>query len=221
MKIGNYNLRVVAPYLPDDEEWVLRDMEGMRYFKDQGIEDIIWIAGVHAEKWGVMGRHIYLLDGKPEQQWYIGDGKVGCFLTQYIVYSCMNVMEDSHFLFLETDCRFNDGWKEKLEQALKDVPEDFDFLFAGNCCCEDKEPVHVKGDVYEFPYRGESKKYHYPQCAHMMIIAKKAIPLLIKTQRDVANPPDVSLINFAFPSLKIFAIIPRIATQGGKTFLPK
>jgi len=85
----------------------------------------------------------------------------------------------------------------------------------------DKEPVHVKGDVYEYPYRGEEKWNFYPQCGHAYIIAQKAMQTLIDTQRDVASPVDVSLIKYAFPKLKVYAILPRLADQGEKTHLPE
>ncbi len=219
MELAGYNIKPVSIYLPDDALWRKRDAEGFAYFEEQGIEDIHKVAGIHAQKWGIEGRHIFLLDGRPEEQFYIGTNKVGCFLTQYCVYTAMNALPDSHFLFLETDCRFEEGWKEKLEQALQDCPSDFDFLFAASCCCADKEPIHVKGQVYHFPWRGQEKKYHFPQCAHMMIIAKKCVPHLIATQRDVASPPDISLIAHAFPQLNIYAILPSLANQG-KTFLP-
>lgn len=219
MKFGSYEIKPIGIYLPDDPDWVIRDNEGKRYFKSQGIEDICWIAGVHAVRWGIQGRHIYLLDQNYSEQFYIGDAKVGSFLSQYVIYSCMNVMPDSHFIFLETDCRFELGWKEKLEQALKDIPSDFDFLFCGHCCTEDKLPIHVKGDLYHFPYRGEAMWQYFPQGAHFMIIAKKCVQHLINTQRDVATPADISLIRHSFKDLNVYAIIPRIANQGN-TVLP-
>lgn len=206
--------------LPDDALWMEEYSKAKEYFASEGIYPH-WVEGIHARKWGIQGRHIYLLDGRPEEQFYIGDNKVGTFLSWYLLYQLMKVMPQSHYLILETDCKFIEGWKEKLEQALKDVPEDFDFLFVGSCCAKDKEPVHVKGDVYEFPYRGEEKWQFYPQCGHSYIIAKKAAQTLIDTQRDTANPVDVSLIKYAFPKLKVYAILPRLAHQGDKTFLPE
>ncbi len=220
MIFGNYNIKPVSLFIPDDPQWVLRDELGKQYFYEQGIEDIHWVNGIHGQKWGIQGRHIFLLDNRAEEQFYIGDNKVACFLSMYVAYSVMNALSDSHFLFLETDCIFQDGWKEKLEQEIKNVPSDFDVLFVGSCCAKDKEPVHVAGDVYHFPYRGKEKWQYYPQCAHAMIIAKKAIPTILNTQRDTATPADISMIRFAFPSLNVYAILPTLATQS-KTHLPE
>ncbi len=218
MKFGNYEIKPVSIYLPDEQEWIDRDDMAKRVFEREGITDILWIAGVHT-KFGLQGRHIYLLDGRPEEQFYIGDKKVASFMTQYVVYSVMNVLPDTHFMFLETDCRFEKGWKEELEIAMQNIPPDFDFLFVGSSCAADKEPTQIKGHLYHFPYRGEAYWQFYPQGAHCMIIAKKCIPHLIATQRDVANPADVSLIRYAFKDLNVFAILPRLANQGN-TVLP-
>lgn len=207
------DIKPISIFLPDEEKWMLQFEKAKEYFASQGL-DTYFVEGIHSEKWGIASKHIYLLDGRPEQQFYISDAKVGGFLSWYLLYHIAKVMPYSHFLFLETDCRFKDGWKEKLNEELNNVPEDFDFLFVGSCCAEDKEPVHVKGDVYEFPYRGEDKWQFYPQCGHCYIIAQKAMQTLIDTQRDIANPVDVSLIKYAFPKLKIYAILPRLADQG-------
>lgn len=220
MQIGSYFIKPVVVTIPDTKEWVARDEKGLKYFIEQGINDIETIKGIHAHKWGVDGKHIYLLDGRPEEQFLIGQAKVGCFLSMYLVYSVMNVMPYKHFMFLETDNQFEDGWMQELEQALKDVPDDFDFLFVGSCCAEDKQPVHIKGKVYEFPYRGEAYWQFYPQCGNCMIISKKIIPTIIDECRDTANPFDVALIKYVFPKAKVYAILPRLSHQGS-TELPR
>lgn len=233
MKIAGYDIKPVLLYLPDEQFWRDEHEAATVYLRDNGITDVEHIAGIHAHKFGVGGKHIYLLDGRPEEQFLIGDSKVGGFLSHYLLYCCMNVMQHSHYMVLEGDMRFADtcntckftsttgfGWRERLTAAMEDVPEDFDFLFLGSCCAEDKEPVHVKGDVYEFPYRGPEKWQYYPQCGHCYIVAKKCLPHLIATQRDTASPVDVSLIKYAFPQLKVYAVLPRLADQGSKTFLP-
>ena len=221
MKIGNYEIKPVSIFLPDEKSRLDEYEKAKIYFAEQRIEDILWVKGIHAHKFGVQGRHIYLLDNRPEEQFYFGDANVGCYLSMYMIYNMMNVMDYSHYLFLEPDCVFVDGWKEKLEEALADIPSDFDFLFPGSCCAEDKQSVHVKGNLYHFPYRGEEMWRYYPQCGHCLLIAKKCLPHLIATNRDVASPIDISLIRHSFGALNIYAILPRIASQGTKTDLPK
>lgn len=214
------DIKALSIYLPDDPAWMMEHEEAKKYFASQGL-DPLYVAGIHAVKWGLQSRHIYLLDGRPEEQFYIGDSKVGTYLSWYLLYNICKVLPQSHYLILESDCKFVDGWREKVEEELKNVPEDFDFLFIGSCCAVDKDPIHVKGNVYHYPYRGEAKWDWYPQCGFAYIIAQKAMQTLIDTQRDVANPVDVSLIRYAFPKLNIYCILPRLADQGDKTFLPE
>lgn len=218
MRVANYDIKPILLYLPDEDFWYNEWQVARNYLISIGITDTHEIAGIHYN-WGVAGRHIYLADGKPQEQYYIGDKKVAGNLSQYLCFSVMNGMDHTHFMFMEGDVRFVDGWEARLEQAMKDVPEDFDWLFVGSCCAADKEPLHVKGDIYEFPYRGPEKWNYYPQCSHCFIVAKKALQLLIDTNRDVANPSDVSVIINSFPSMKVYAVLPRIADQGEKTFL--
>jgi len=212
MKIADYEIKPIALYLSDTEKWVKQQQDAEKYFAEQGVEDIFWLNGVHAVKWGIKGTHIYLLDGRPEEQFYTGDANVGNFISQYIAYIVMHALDFSHYLYLEGDCEFVDGWKPKLEQALRDVPKDFDLLYVGSCCCEGKEKEHVSGDVYHFPCRNKIWD-HYPLCTHCYIIAKKAVPLLIATQRDVANSTDISIVKYAMPHLKVYAVLPRLAGQ--------
>jgi hypothetical protein len=212
MKLADYDIKPIALYLSDDEKWVKQQQAAEKYFTEQGVEGIFWLNGVHAAKWGIKGTRPYLLDDRPEENFYIGDANVGNFLSQYIAYVVMDAFDFSHYLYLEGDCEFVNGWKPKLEQALRDVPKDFDLLYVGSCCCEDKEKDHVQGQIYGFPNRMGIWN-NYPQCTHCYIIAKKAVPVLIATQRDVSNPTDISIVKYAMPKLKVFAVLPRLAGQ--------
>lgn len=211
MKIGNLNIKPIALYLPDTPEWLQRWEESKKHFSEQGVEDIYYMAGVHAKQWGIKGTHIFLLDGKPEENFYVGDANVGNFISQYAAYLVMDALDHTHYMYLEDDCRLTDGWKEKLEQALQDAGDDWDFLFVGSCCAEGKGKK-VKGNVYEFTK-------NYPMCTHCYIVNKRCIPHLIATNRDVANSTDISLVHYSFPKLKVLAILPRLADQGHKTYL--
>ncbi len=219
MKIGSLDIKPIAIYLPDEEKWVKEYEQAKVYFAEAGIEDIYWLPGIHGEKWGVAGRYIYLADNRPEEQYYIGHGKVAGNLTQYMSFIVMDALDYTHFMSLEGDCKFVDNWKELLAEELKNVPPDFDWLFVGSCCAEDKKGTHIAGNVYHYPNRGKGMWNYYPQCSHCFIVAKKAIPHLIATNRSVANPSDVSVVLNSFPKMKVYAILPRLADQGNKTFL--
>lgn len=237
-------IQPILLYLPDTQEWLDRWEAGKQHFEEAGLttstlfSKLIHVPGVHAAKFGIIGTHVYMRDaysrlrhsynGKElparmpselKEQFKNIDGKIGGNLSHYILYNVMNVLPNKYFMVLEDDCRLSEGWQDKLQQALKDVPADFDFLFVGSCCATDKDPIHVKNDIYHFPHR-EDKPDFYPQSGHCYIVAKKAIPILLATQRDTADPVDVQLIYEAFPHLNVYAILPRLAEQGKDTLLP-
>lgn len=223
MQIGNYNIKPIALYLSDDEKWLAQYEHAKKYFSEQGVEDIYWLNGVHARAWGIKGTHIYLLDNKPEEKFYVGDANCGNFISQAMAYRVMEFGDYSHYLYLEGDCEFVEGWKEKLELALEDIPADFDMLYVGSCCAREKSPVLVseRSNLYHFPNRGGENYWHYyPLATHCYIIAKKAVQTMIETQRDCANPTDIAIARYALGSMKVFGILPRLANQFNTNLTP-
>ena len=209
MEIGNFKIKPVMIFLPDEQIWMEQHQKAKIYLKEQGIHDCEYVAGIHGEKWGVIATNT------PEQFTHPDVGKTGGFLSYYILWNVLNYMPDQYFFVLENDVNFVNNWKIELEKALN-ACSDFDFMFVGSCCTEGKYPIKIgNSNVYEFPFR-KDQKYHmhwYPQCGHAFIVNKKCVPHLIRTQRDVSNPHDVSLANFSFPNMKVVAILPRLADQ--------
>jgi len=206
MRIGDFNIQPLMLYLPDTPYWVNRWQDGKKHFIESGITNLIEVAGVYGEGFGIDGTHEYNLDN-PTGHHKIGVGYTAGFLSMYVMYNVANVLPNSHFLFLEDDTRFNQGWLEKLTEELKNVPKDFDFLFVGSCCAGGKPKEHIAGDIYKFnaPY--------YPMGGNCYIVAKKALPHFIATQRDAYAPADINLCLHTFPSLDVYAILPRICEQ--------
>jgi GR25 family glycosyltransferase involved in LPS biosynthesis len=233
---SNYSIMPIMLYLPDTQKWVDRYHSGYAHLTSHNIVPHC-VAGIHAEKFGIEGTRKYMRDawtrirskypnGLPnvmpeelKEQYYKGQGSVGGYLSHYMLYNIMSAMKFEHFMVIEDDCRMVDGWREKLTQALKDIPSDFDFLFVGSSDAENKEPVKVSGDLYHFPHR-QGKEDYYPQCGHCYIVAKKALPIFIATQRDTAEPVDIGLIFEAFPHLNVYGILPRLANQNGTQLNP-
>ncbi len=205
MNLGPYDIKPILIYLPDTDQWLGRWEKGKKHFADVGIEGIHSMPGVHGQKWGLATTHIYLVDNKPEEKFNIGPGRVAGNLSQYMTWLLMDALPYTHYLSLEDDARFVPDWKPRLEQVLKDIPPDFDFLFVGSCCAQGGAN-HVKGELFE--YKGD-----YPQCGHALIVAKKCVPFLIASNRDSRNPADVSIKINSFPHLKVYGILPRLADQ--------
>jgi len=176
-----------------------------KHFAERGVGDVTWIYGIHAGTAGLLTKFTYEVD-HPGTNYTIGHHGVGIWVSFIIMFQVALHMEGDHFFFLEHDAEFHPNWKSRFDQAMKDVPPDFDFLFIGSCCLNsDKMKTHVKGDVW---------KVNSPNCNHGMIIAKKCLPFVIKQlSRRCWAPLDIHLIFECFPHLQVFALLPRAVDQ--------
>ena len=199
MKIGHYNIRafvVTLQELPEKERFI------QRHFKEVGIKAESF-NGISAAVSGLETKHPYEVDA-PGSGWVIGPKGVATWLSFYMLWSALQFMPETHFWTLEWDCQFPSDWRKRVEAALRDVPPDFDMLFIGSCCTKGAQMTRVSGDVYECKAM---------QCGHSTIIAKKALPTLLSTQRKVYAPLDISLKLHTLSLLKTYVVLPRICTQ--------
>ncbi len=152
---------------------------------------------------GLTTMHTYEVDA-PGSGYRIGPKSVALCVSFISFWTMCSFIPDEHVWFIEWDAKFHPNWRERSEQALRDVPPDFDFLFLGSCCTGGQEKTHIRGEVY---------KMKSVLCNHSQIIAKKAMPTLIRTQRKIYAPADISLAFHAFPHLKVYVLLPRCADQ--------
>ena len=181
-----------------------REESARKHFAERGV-DATFIYGIHAGTAGLMTKNPYEVDD-PGSGFNMGAHGVGIWVSFIMMFQIALQMEGEHFFFLEHDANFDPNWKERFDQAMKDVPADFDFLFIGNCCVgDDRIKKHIKGDVYE------SKR---PMCNHAMVIAKKCLPFVIQTMsKKCWAPLDLQLIFEVFPHLKVYSLWPRAVHQ--------
>lgn len=206
MKIGNLNIRpfvMVVPELPERTEFI------MPHLRESGIEaeqfDCLLAQDPKTKEigCGLRTMHNYEFDA-PGSGWNIGPKGVALLVSFQTFWRAALYMPEDYFLFIEFDAKFHPNWKARTEQALKDCPPDFDFLFLGSCCTDGKPKTHVKGDVY---------KMKSVMCNHAQIVAKKAIPTILRTQRKFWAPWDIALANSTFPHLQVYVILPRCVDQ--------
>lgn len=221
MTISGYKIKPIALYLEHDEKWRARYADAKEHFLQSGVEDIYWFKGVSYAEFQIEGTGIYTLDNAEKnirEKFNVGKANTANFLSQYAAYLAMDILgkhtDYTHFMYLEDDCRFVNGWKEKLTMALEDIEPDFDFLYVGSCCCGGKRiPLfNERSNLFKFP-KGEANWTRMPLCTHCYIVSKKCLQFLIDSQRNCANPTDISLARYALPFLNTFAILPRLANQ--------
>ncbi len=206
MKLAHFDIRA---FVLTVQEFPERTEEIQAHFRSMDVEAESFNC-ISAGISGIRTVHPYEVDA-PGSGWNIGPKGVCNWLSQYMLWSAMLYMPQTHFMQLEWDSIFASDWKRRTEQALIDVPQDFDVLFIGSCCTRDKYPVPIKGQVWEVKY---------PMCSHGLIIAKKAIPILLSTQRKVYSNMDIAVKDHTWPHLKVFTVLPAIVTQHNTELVP-
>lgn len=182
-----------------------------KHFEESGLPDVEFFWGINAPVAGLATSHVYERD-HPGSGFRMGAKPTGIWLSHWMLWNCMmRYPQDDRLLVLETDAQFHDGWQPKFEQAMKDAPSNFDFLYIGHCAMEGHPRTHVAGDVWE------SK---HAQCTHAYVVARKCLPLLTRTLRKCYGPIDIQLQLECFPHLLTYAVMPRIVSQFGTVLSP-
>ncbi len=180
-----------------------------KHFFDRDIK-VSWINGIHGETFGLLPSRPYNEDN-PGQGHLTPISQVGLTLSHYMVWSIcyhwpVDEGRDEGFMILEDDAKFPVDWKERLDTAMTDLPDDWDIFLIGNSNTEDKEKKHVCGDVWEVKY---------PFCTHAYLVRRKALPVLLTHCRDATMKIDLLLIKKAYPLLRVFTMLPRLVEQRG------
>jgi GR25 family glycosyltransferase involved in LPS biosynthesis len=195
---------ICLPEYPDKIE------RAKKYFDEQGLKDVEFFWSLHADTAGLATWHTYEIDA-PGSGYKMGANPTGIWLAHWMLWNTLAHLPYNRIMVLENDVQFCDGWKVKLENAIKDAPPDFDFLYVGSCCVEGFPKTHIKGEVYETKHI---------QCTHAYIIRRGCVPLLLRTLRKCWAPIDIQLQFECFPHLKTYAVLPRIFSQFNMTLQP-
>lgn len=197
-KLGMKTLVLTLRETPD------RERACRQHLLDRGI-DAEFVYGFNAKTCGLKTENNYEVDN-PGKGHNIGYHGVGIWTSFIMMYQIAAQLSDDHIFLLEHDVNFDENWRERFDQAMKDVPPDFDFLFIGHCCFkDDKFAKHVKGEIYQ-----TNRIF----CNHACVVARKCLPFVIELlQRKCWSPIDIQLVNEVFPHLKVYALVPRAADQ--------
>lgn len=199
ISMAGYNIRpfvVVLQEMPEKEKFI------RQHFHEVGISAESF-QGIHGVTSGLRTVYPYERDA-PGSGWNVGIKPVATWISFWGLWSMLNFQPNEHFMTLEWDCRFPRDWKQQLETALRCVPRDFDLLMVGSCCCKGMPMTKVNGNVWDV---------RWPQCGHATIVAKKALPTILRTQRKIYAPLDISMLLHTMPHLKVYTVLPRICDQ--------
>jgi GR25 family glycosyltransferase involved in LPS biosynthesis len=188
-----------------------RTKAAVEHFNAIGLmPDVTFLPGIHARTFGLLTCHHYEID-HPGSGYMIPQKHVGLHLSHYMAWVACSTHSDSRFLILEDDALFDDDWMPRLTTALGATSEDADMLFVGSGNTQDKPKTHIRDNVY---------KVEWPHCTHAYVVYRKALNVLLETQRDSWAPIDLALIFRSFPKMNIYTVLPRLCRQRGQEIAP-
>lgn len=199
-------MRTICICLPEREQDIAN---AKAHFEEVGVGPVEFIWGINAEVAGLATWHPYERDA-PGSGFKMGAKPTGIWLAHIIAWTVAMQFTDEHIMILETDAKFLPGWKAQLEEAIRVLPVNYDFLHPGSCCMEGHPKKWVEGNVWETKHA---------QCTHCYIVRRAVLPFMLRTIRKCFAPIDIQMQLECFPHLKTYAIVPRIVEQFN-TILP-
>jgi GR25 family glycosyltransferase involved in LPS biosynthesis len=135
---------------------------------------------------------------------------VAATLTHYLLWKVMQYQPDESFVALEFDVRFVETWQYQFDDAMKCLPDDWDLVYLGSCCCKGRETYPVDHNLYDV---------RYPLCGHAILYRKKCLETLLTIHQKINMPLDIAMYHLSLPKLRVYTILPSIVEQHN-TFLP-
>jgi GR25 family glycosyltransferase involved in LPS biosynthesis len=195
---------IVCPEIKGEQE------AAQKHFNDVGIK-VDFIQGIHGETSGLVTTLPYEFDN-PGSNFNVGPKIISLCLNHVLAWTACSVLPDDMFLILESDAKFPPDWKQRIDQAIADLPPDWDVLYVGSCNCAGKPVVPIKGDLYKM---SAENPHHAPQCTQAILYTPKAIRKILSTQRKFYTGIDLALIFHSLQFLNVYVVLPRIVDQHG------
>lgn len=150
---------------------------------------------------------------------------VGCALSHMKVWKAVLKQGQERALVLEDDAVLVPDFVTRLEEALEDVPKDFDVLVLGcfMLCNKDQSYNTVLQKSFRFfnPFKGHYNdtrtwgSVFVPELfmgTHCYVVSKKGCQNLFRVIPKVRQHIDICMNH---PDIKVYAVSPDLATQGG------
>jgi len=182
------------------------------HFKQHGL-DVTFFEGINAKKFGLTTIIPYM-DDQPNWKpgdgppYYITQGHVGCILSHHMLWKTLSYLPDEEFLILEDDVQLCEGFKDKFLDYKSRLPEDWQYVFVGHCCCPSEDwRCKQAENIYTTS--------HPPLCTHAYMIKKSSTQTLIDTNSVAWSHIDIQIQKRTLwdHKLKYYVCIPPLAEQ--------
>jgi GR25 family glycosyltransferase involved in LPS biosynthesis len=166
-----------------------------------GVPPPIVFYGVDGRESGLETKHTYEIDN-PGSNYHIGPKIVSMFLSHWVLWNVLAHVPGDSFLIFEDDVRMEPDWKPIFDESIFALPKDWDLCYVGSCCVDDMGVVS-----------GHLHRVSKALCTHAYMVNRKAVQPLIDNCRKIWANIDIAIYFDAFPKMKVYAILPRIAYQ--------
>ena len=173
------------------------------HLKERGVDRVFRVDGMDAYMSGVTTTNTYEVD-HPGSGYVMPPKHTGLMISHWLVWQLAKQAGEEIASVMEDDIVLAPDWIPRLHDALNRVPPDWDILLLGTCNALDKEKRHISGSVWDVKY---------PQCTHWYLVRQKALGELIARHQKIWAPIDLALYHDSYPHLKVYTVIPRLATQ--------
>jgi GR25 family glycosyltransferase involved in LPS biosynthesis len=129
---------------------------------------------------------------------------IAATLTHYMAWKVMSWLPEDFFWALEYDVRMTPNWRAAHADAMRDLPDDWDIVFLGSCCCGGKPKRRIGQNLFEVKH---------PLCGHAMMYRKKALPVLLREHQKICAPLDIAMMLQSLPLLRVYTILPSMIVQ--------
>lgn len=141
----------------------------------------------------------------------IGSKHIAATLSHYLIWKVMQYQPFDSFVVLEYDVEFPSDWETRYVSAMGCLPDDWQVLFLGSCCCAGRETKHVAGEIFEVKY---------PLCGHAIQYRQSALPVLLHEHQTIREPLDIALYTRSLPKLRTYCVLPPLIGQRGTPLPP-
>ena len=193
--------------LPEKPE---RKLKAQTHFDHNGLHGVTFLTSINGERFGLKTIFPYAVDD-PSGNFFCGHHETGIFLSHYIAWQ-IAALGHGPVMILEDDAKLEPGWKESVNDALRDAPWDTEFIFVGHCGAAGAMKDHVTGNLWNV---------RYPACFHCYLIWPEAAQYMMETMRKMFGPVD--LMTYVedprggsvapFKKMKVLTILPRKVSQ--------
>lgn len=170
-----------------------------------GMEGVVFFDGVHGPSWGLKTTLSYDYDRPTDPPVYISPGAIGNIMSHWMLWRHILLSDIEQFIVFEDDVLPVNGFLTKLDEIHAELPDDWDLVYLGHVGSESHRVLLSHGE--------RLARIEHPFGTHAMLIRRRALPVLIKSQARAWAPIDIQISVHALPQLNYYCCTPSLASQ--------